>query len=141
MKVINLDSVIKELNKFGQAGEKLLKEEILDTATAIEVKAAQDAPTIIKQRVNKSISDGGLKASVFVEGSDPLAAYYEFGTGASAREILAPYPQEVKDVAFQFYITGEGTLRGVPYLYPNFFREAPKMVERLKKELDRLAAQ
>jgi hypothetical protein len=141
MKVINLDSVIKRLRKFGEEGEKALKNEILDTATTIEIKAAQDAPTIIKQRVNKSIADGGLKANVFVEGEDPLAAYYEFGTGASAREILAPYPQEVKDVAFQFYITGEGTLKGVPYLYPNYFREAPKMVKRLKKEIKRLAAQ
>ena len=40
--------------------------------------------------------------------SDPLtkAMYFEFGTGLSASQILAPYPQWVKDIAYEYYVSG-----------------------------------
>ena len=46
--------------------------------------------------------------------SDPAhkAMYFEFGTGLSASQILAPYPQWVKDIAYEYYVSGKGTLIG-----------------------------
>jgi len=49
-----------------------------------------------------------MTGEVGVLGENNLAAYFEFGTGLSAREILAPYPQWIKDIAWQFYVNGLG---------------------------------
>jgi hypothetical protein len=66
--------------------------------------------------------------------ANPMAAYFEFGTGLSAREILAPYPQWIKDIAWKFYINGLGTLKGKPYLYPSVL----KNTEIFNKKLDEI---
>ena len=89
-----------------------------------------------------SFRDKGLTGEVAVDGAkreygkggDDMAAYIEFGTGLSAREILAPYPQWVKDIAMQFFVNGLGTLQGKPYLYNNFL----KNVEKFKADLNAL---
>jgi hypothetical protein len=34
---------------------------------------------------------------------------------------------------------GTGTLRNQAYLFPSFFEESPKLIEKLKRELESLA--
>lgn len=137
--VHGLDKAVAKLKKFGVDGKKALKEELEDTATTIEIGATQKAPTSIKGLIDKKVSNGGLFWRVGVVGEDPLPAYFEFGTGASAREILANYSEEIKEIARQFYINGQGTLVGKPYLFPTWLAETPKLVVNLEKRLTELA--
>lgn len=130
-KVVNTTS--KNLKTFAQRRVQEVKNLIADTAVNIEIQATRDAPSGFIS-IDKQFSNKGLTAEVGVMGENDLAAYFEFGTGLSAKEILSDYPQYVKDVAYHFYITGEGTLKGKPYLFPAVF----KYTKEFEKELKRL---
>lgn len=105
-------------------------------------EATRDAPSFIS--IGNKFDDKGLTAKVGVIGkqsvaknqSDPanMAAYIEFGTGLSASQILAPYPQWVKDIAYEYYVNGKGTLIGKPYLFNNFL----KNIETFDRDLNNL---
>ena len=105
-------------------------------------EATRDAPSFIS--IGNKFEDKGLTGKVGVIGkqsvpknqSDPanLAAYVEFGTGLSASQILAPYPQWVKDIAYEYYVSGEGTLIGKPYLFNKFL----KNLETFERDLNNL---
>ena len=105
-------------------------------------EATRDAPSFVS--ISNKFEDKGLTGKVGVIGkqsvaknqSDPanMAAYIEFGTGLSASQILAPYPQWVKDIAYEYYVSGEGTLIGKPYLFNNFL----KNIETFERDLNNL---
>ena len=118
--------------------------------TEIEAKRAlsfEAGSSIDKRFINitSSFRNKGLTGEVAVDGAkredgkggNDMAAYIEFGTGLSAREILAPYPQWVKDVAMEFFVNGLGTLRGKPYLYNNFLKNVEKFKADLKALMDK----
>ena len=102
-------------------------------------EATRDAPKFVS--IGNEFENKGLTGRVGVlvkktvpkNQSDPanLAAYVEFGTGLSAAQILAPYPQWVKDIAFEYYVNGEGPLIGKPYLFNNFL----KNIETFERDL------
>jgi hypothetical protein len=151
IKIEGLDKLIKDLQKFEKDGERVAVRNIGRSATNIEKASKRDAPKYIgdlklnfDQRIDKIIENRGLSAKVGIQQvrqKGEFAVWYEFGTGLSAREILAgsDYTKEIKDLAQIFFRTGEGTLKGKPYLFPNFFKESPKLIEKLKKDLDNLA--
>ena len=105
-------------------------------------EATRDAPSFVS--ISNKFENKGLTGKVGVIGkqsapknqSDPanMAAYIEFGTGLSAAQILAPYPQWVKDIAYEYYVSGEGTLIGKPYLFNNFL----KNIETFERDLNNL---
>ena len=105
-------------------------------------EATRDAPSFVS--ISNKFEDKGLTGKVGVIGkqsvaknqSDPanMAAYIEFGTGLSASQILAPYPQWVKDIAYEYYVSGKGTLIGKPYLFNNFL----KNIETFERDLNAL---
>lgn len=118
--------------------------------TEIEAKRAlsfEAGSSIDKRFINitSSFRNKGLTGEVAVDGAkredgkggNNMAAYIEFGTGLSAREILADYPQWVKDIAWEYFETGEGTLKGKPYLYNNFLKNVEKFKADLKALMDR----
>lgn len=106
------------------------------------IEATRAAPKFVS--IGNKFEDKGLTGKVGVIGkqsvaknqSDPanMAAYIEFGTGLSAAQILAPYPQWVKDIAYEYYVSGEGTLIGKPYLFNNFL----KNIETFERDLNAL---
>ena len=105
--------------------------------TDVQILAMRDAPKFVN--IDKKFTDKGLTGEVGVMGEmegNHIAAYIEFGTGLSAREILAPYPQWIKDIAHEFYVNGQGKLQGKPYLYNNFLVIAEKFKRDLKKLVD-----
>ena len=130
-KVINTTSANLQAYKRSQLAK--VKNAIADTAVAIELEATRKAPNFVS--IEKRFSDKGFTAEVGVKGENELAAYFEFGTGLSAATILAPYPQEVKDIAMEFYKTGKGTLKGKPYFYPAVFRN----MTIFKQEMEKIA--
>ena len=105
-------------------------------------EATRDAPSFVS--IGNEFEDKGLTAKVGILGeqtvpknqSDPanVAVYFEFGTGLSASQILAPYPQWVKDIAYEYYVSGNGTLIGKPYLFNNFL----KNIETFERDLNAL---
>ena len=105
-------------------------------------EATRDAPSFVS--IGNEFEDKGLTARVGILGeqtvpknqSDPanVAVYFEFGTGLSASQILAPYPQWVKDIAYEYYVSGNGTLIGKPYLFNNFL----KNIETFESDLNAL---
>ena len=132
------DSVIKSLRKFGADVEEQVKGIIEDTATNIEIKAIRNKGAKLSFiRIDKLILDEGWRAVIGPQGDNLLAVYFEFGTGLSAKQILSPYPESVKKLARQYFITGRGTLRGRPYLFPAYFEESRKFVRELQKMLDK----
>lgn len=126
------NTVSSDLESYRTDTVKKVKDLIADFASQLEILATRDAPNFIQ--IDKKFSNGGLKAEVGVMGDNPMAAYIEFGTGLSAREILAPYPQWIRDIAMQFYVNGEGTLQGKPYLYNNFLM----LMHSFRVELDKI---
>jgi HK97 gp10 family phage protein len=153
IKIKGLDNLTKDLRKFGTDATKVVKRELSNSGTNIERAAINRAPAFlsgdgravlnIKQRIDKTIDNGGLTVKVGVQGSQDLDAYIEFGTGLNFLEIVNARPQdytnEIKELARIFYKNGQGTLKGTPYLFPSYFEEAPKLIEQLKSELDKLA--
>ena len=114
---------------------------VADKATELEDKATRQAPR--GQGVNasfisidKKFTKKGLQSEVGVFGENDIAAYFEFGTGLSAQQILAPYPQWIRDIAIQFIETGLGTLKGKPYLYNNFLKIQEEFIVELNKILN-----
>ena len=136
-KVINTTSV--NLDKYRKEQIRKMRELVVDTVKNIEVEATRKAPQFVT--VESEFRNNDLTGEVGVWGENNLAAYFEFGTGLSAREILAPDPQWIKDIAWQFYVNGLGTLKGKPYLYPavlrygnEFYKKMARLVKNKMKD-------
>jgi hypothetical protein len=110
---------------------------VQNAITDVQVLAMRDAPKFVN--IDKKFTDKGLTGEVGVMGEmegNHIAAYIEFGTGLSARDILAGYPKWIQDIAYEFYVNGQGTLKGKPYLYNNFLVIEEKFKRDLKELVD-----
>ena len=110
---------------------------VQNAITDVQILAMRDAPKFVN--IDKKFTDRGLTGEVGVMGEmegNHIAAYIEFGTGLSAREILAGYPKWIQEIAYEFYVNGQGTLQGKPYLYNNFLVIAEKFKRDLKELVD-----
>ena len=135
MPVINTTS--KNLSTYKTKMFRDVVQLVENAITDVQILAMRDAPKFVN--IDKKFTNKGLTGEVGVMGEmegNHIAAYIEFGTGLSAREILAPYPQWVKDIAYEFYVTGQGKLKGKPYLYNNFLVIAEKFKRDLKELVD-----
>ena len=135
MPVINTTS--KNLSTYKTQMFRDVVQLVENAITDVQILAMRDAPKFVN--IDKKFTDKGLTGEVGVMGEmegNHIAAYIEFGTGLSAREILAPYPQWIKDIAYEFYVNGQGKLQGKPYLYSNFLVIAEKFKQNLKKLVD-----
>jgi hypothetical protein len=147
--VKGLDSALRDLNKQEDVVIEAVKDILSSTATDIEIEAIRNAPASwegqplnIKQRIDKVVENDGLNWKVGVQSGDPvfeIEAWLEFGTGLSAREILAnpQYTQEVRDIARRFYRNGEGRIIGQPYLMPAFFRNTANLVQEIENQINK----
>jgi hypothetical protein len=135
-KVINTTS--DNLKKYKADQIRKMRELVVDTVTTIEIEATRKAPVgedgDIFINIDKRFTNNDMTGEVGVMGENNLAAYFEFGTGLSAREILAHYPEWIREIAWKFYINGLGTLKGKPYLYPSVL----KNTEIFNKKLDEI---
>lgn len=123
-KVINTTS--DNLKKYKADQIRKMRYLVVDTVTDIEIEATRKAPVGEDGdhfiTIKSEFRNNDLTGEVGVWGENNLAAYFEFGTGLSAREILAPYPEWIREIAWKFYINGLGTLKGKPYLYPSVLK-------------------
>ena len=135
MPVINTTS--KNLSTYKTKMFRDVVQLVENAITDVQILAMRDAPKFVN--IDKKFTDKGLTGEVGVMGEmegNHIAAYIEFGTGLSAREILAPYPQWIKDIAHEFYVNGQGKLQGKPYLYNNFLAISEKFKRDLKELVD-----
>ena len=138
------NKVTINLKKYKESIVSEIKDHISDFATDVEIAATRDAPNFLS--IDKKFENGGLSAEVGVMGGQlvgenqssgyNIAAYWEFGTGLSAAEITAGYPQWVKDKAMEYYVSGKGTLIGNPYLFNNFLAHIPTFERKVRTSLD-----
>ncbi|WP_313266509.1 hypothetical protein [Sphingobacterium sp.] len=138
-----VNTVSKDLQRYKSEVIIKVRRLVIDSLTRIEIMATRSltrnsTPELSLNFivVQKRITEGGLQGEVGVMGSDPLPAYIEFGTGLFAVDILSKYPQWVKDIAMQFYVNGQGTLQGKPYLYNNFLIVKIEFEKKLQEILD-----
>jgi len=129
-KVINTTS--DNLKKYKADQIRKMRYLVVDTVKNIEVEATRKAPQFVA--VESEFRNNDLTGEVGVWGENNLAAYFEFGTGLSAREILAPYPEWIREIAWKFKRPEDGTLKGKPYLYPSVL----KNTEIFNKKLDEI---
>ena len=141
-KTVIQNTLAYDLNGYKEEVITKTKQFIQQLIFQTNIEATRDAPSFVS--IGNKIEDKGLTAKVGILGqqsvpknqSDPanVAVYFEFGTGLSASQILAPYPQWVKDIAYEYYVSGKGTLIGRPYLFNNFL----KNIETFERDLNNL---
>ena len=141
-KTVIQNTLTYDLNGYRDEVISKTKQFIQQLIFQTNIEATRDAPSFVS--ISNKFDDKGLTGKVGVIGkqsvaknqSDPanMAAYIEFGTGLSASQILAPYPKWVKDIAYEYYVSGEGTLIGKPYLFNNFL----KNIETFERDLNNL---
>jgi len=142
IKAVIQNTLTYDLNGYKEEVIAKTKQFIQQLIFKTNIEATRDAPKFVS--IDNKFEDEGLTAKVGILGqqsvpknqSDPanVAVYFEFGTGLSASQILAPYPQWVKDIAYEYYVSGEGTLIGKPYLFNNFL----KNIETFERDLNSL---
>jgi hypothetical protein len=147
--VKGLDAALKDLDKQEKVVIDAVKEILASTATDIEIEAFNNAPATwegqplnIKQRIDKKPENEGLTWKVGIQSGDPvfeIEAWLEFGTGLSARQILAnpQYTQEVRDIARRFYRNGQGRIIGQPFFFPAYFRNTANLVTDIENEINK----
>ncbi len=144
-KTVIQNTLTYDLKEYSDYVINKTKELIQQLIFKTENEATRSAPQFIS--IASNFEDKGLKAEVGVIGAQSvpsnqsdvanMAAYIEFGTGLSAVEILSSYPQWVKDIAYEYYVSGDGTLKGKPYLFNNFLKNHEVFERDLNKLLEK----
>ena len=134
LKITGMEALQKKLKDLPVNIRERFKEQISDSTTNIEMESIRLAPPMLKQRINKLITDNGLEGRVVVEGNE-IFIYMEFGTGRDAASYLATQEPEIREAAMKFYVNGQGTLIHTPYLIPAYLKERPNFIEELKRIL------
>ena len=151
VRITGLNEAIKSMKKKGEAANQAIIAVLEDVAGKIDEDAKYDAPYELipgkplglKEKIDKIVSNNGLTWKVGVQADMSLIknhmfAYAEFGTGLDAGVILNQpgYTAEIREIAIFFKKNGKGTLKGVPYLFPNYLKHTANLVEILKKEVE-----
>lgn len=134
-KINGLAALQNKLKKLPNQIKQDVIADIEDAADAIVMKASNAAPVdlgVLKQSIGNEPKNGGLNYIVFV--GVEYAAPVEFGTGSASQ-----IPTELQDYAKQF--KGEGkkniNLPAQPFFFPAFFDERKKLLEKLKKDINK----
>lgn len=132
LKVKGLQKAINELNKMASDVEK----EVM-----LELKKISDE--ILADAVSRvHVLSGDLKRSAYIEKSENgykigfsmfYAPYEEFGTGG-----FVVVPNGYEKFSMEFYISGNGTGRAHPYLFPAFLARRDNIVNELEKKINEL---
>lgn len=134
-KGLDISSFINDFNSRANKVLDKLDKELENGLDDVVSKAKSKAPNDIKGNdIGNSI---GLskqdRFSYTINVNNPYAAYYEFGTGPSAKTYLPLIPKEWNDIAEDYIINERGTIKESAYLYPSYNEELPKIIDRMKK--------
>ena len=136
LKITGQKELLKKLAAFGDEAERKVSLITFNTAQEIATDAASNAPANygkLRQSINAT-KEYKMLYNVNVN-AVPIGAYVEFGTGAKV-----DVPEEWKDLAWQFYVNGQGFLPPTPYLYPAFRKGRVQYEKDLQDLLDKLSS-
>jgi hypothetical protein len=133
-KKVNFSKFIRE---FKVSTNNLLNEIDLAMGQSFENvvnDAKSKAPTDFKGNdIGSSISlTRTSKLKYRIKVGNKYAAYYEFGTGPSAKQYLPSIPEEWREIAAQFKTPIPGRIKVNKYLYPSYNDELPRLMERIQ---------
>ena len=138
MKVKGIQAVTKELEKKAKQIENKIVAQVFDSGQEIMAQADRNKPAY--SWGNITIMQGGNKSDklTFVVqasdlGNEPMAAYWEFGTGKNFLENMSGYTREQINLAKKFYVDGKGTIKAHPYLFPAYYTERKNFIKEIKK--------
>lgn len=142
LKITGQKELFRALAKFGEEAESLVDRATKSAATRIADDAKNAAPrdlnlgekwreTNIPQGINVA-KEGRLFYTVNVQ-DVPIAAYFEFGTGA-----YIDIPPEWAHIAWEFYKNGKGTIKPKAFFYPAFTKGKVTYEAQLKALLENL---
>lgn len=137
-KSLDISSFINDFNSRANKVLDKLDEELENGLEDVVSKAKSKAPNDIKGNdIGNSI---GLskqdKFNYTISVNNPYAAYYEFGTGPSAKAYLPSIPKVWNDIAEDYIINERGTIKESAYLYPSYNEELPNIIKRMKKIIE-----
>jgi hypothetical protein len=129
-------ALLKNLDKLNKGTKTIIGHEIEESINKIDADA--------NSAIQAGIADkGGLKSNMHketdkvklrgqVEARAYYAPYIEFGTGG-----MVNVPQGLESYAMQFKGKGikQVNLPPRPFLFPAFYAETPKLVERIKRAI------
>lgn len=130
----DLKQLKKSLGDIPKQVDSLIQETLLEYAN----KIMAEIPTSLVSSYALTVE----KNRVIIWTENEIAAYIEFGTGQYATNYLSSQPQEVREQAIQFYVSGDGTMPANPYLFPAYFKYRDEIVkvldQRIQELLDRI---
>lgn len=97
-KVTGLNKVVRQLNDFGQEGERMAKAIVQSTADRVVLEAKRLAPANLgklRQSIGKEEEAKGFVARIYA--GERYSAYVEFGTGTYVN-----VPSELQALAIQY---------------------------------------
>jgi HK97 gp10 family phage protein len=125
-------ALIQKFKKLSNESKEIVQEELNVTIDDIYNQSQTKAPADMG-------GGGGIRSSAYkdvgqltgvVGYRNRYAAYQEFGTGTKVK-----IPKGLEDYSMTFYVNGKGRLPANPFLFPAFFEQTKKFVERIGKEL------
>ncbi|WP_312306225.1 HK97 gp10 family phage protein [Chryseobacterium sp.] len=143
MRLNGYRETLVKLSAFGEQGKRRIQQITAVAGQEIATKATQNLSSYtdvdpngsIAQSINSKSEDNGFKAVISVN-QLPMGAYIEFGTGTFVR-----VADEWKNIAWQFYVNGQGYMHPHPYLYPAFNEGRERYLQDLKDSLQALTRQ
>lgn len=137
MKISGVNKTLRALRQFGEVAEERIKANVHAAGYNMQHEAMQRVPVDLgelKNSIRLEFSDSGLTTTLIA--TAPHAPYQEFGTGGEVE-----VPKEMAELARQFKGSGikRINLAPQPFLFPAWDIERRAFVDRLQKELTRLA--
>lgn len=126
---------IAKLQQIQQQSKEAMKKAEFTVVNNIALTAIQLAPEDTAQLINSIKAEN---SSVIVEA--PYSGYVEFGTGPYAAEYVETLPDEWKEEAFKFFVSGKGHTQAHPFFYPAVQQHQNDIYEEVEKELEKLAS-
>lgn len=135
MRVEGLSKLKQSMNQYRKAIEKVTAEGLKEGANII----AQEAKVWCKaQSIASTIKVVYTNKKYEITTSGVISAYLEFGTGNFAKALLSGYPDDWRQLAYKFYISGLGRMPAQPYLYPAYVDNKQDVVTNIGLKVEDL---
>jgi len=139
---IEIKGLSQTISRLKATGDSRVNEIDMEMQAATEMMAsvAKKIFSSDNTEIRNSIRSNKIRPFVYEIaagfGTDPMAAYIEFGTG----RYFPNYPgkeAEWQALAKQYYVNGKGWMRPAPYMYPSVMSGLVSLQSNIKQVLNR----
>lgn len=140
MRAAGLKGLDKRINQIIMVTVTQFANKILDEAIANVTSSLVNA----RASYGIEVDEANMRVGIYTK--NDMIAYIEFGTGnpetvkngLSASAYLATQPQEVRDEAIKFFVTGTGTIPARPHLFPAYFKYRDQIIPEIDRRIQQL---